>query len=386
MHTHDCTIGPPSSTGGSTVRLTIDQGALLNALHWVTRAVSARPAAPILTGVVLKANSALELSGFDYEMSTNALVEAHIDERGETLVGGHLLTSLIRSLPPTPVTIETQGNEVTVGSAQTTFTLPMMPLADYPTTPSIPEVLGSVKADDFLQAVTQTSVAADHGNALPILGGVYLESEGSTLYLVSTDRYRVAVRTLDWSPRDGDFTALVPARNLQQFSRAFDGASQANLLGTSQDMAVPSLGILLPTRSGVVTCLDGTYVPWRKLTKHAFTTRIELEVAPLLEAMKRVSLVAGRQPVELSFTDGEATLRADSDTNARAIDSLPAQIEGEDVTVIVNPGYFISGLSGMHTETVIIECNGPLKPMQLSTTDEIADAPGFRYVLMPIRP
>lgn len=368
------------------MRLTIDQGALLDALHWVTKAISARPATPILAGISLRSGTALELSGFDYELFANAVVNANIEEPGEVLVGGHLFASLIRSLPPTPVTIEVHGHELTVGSGHTTFTLPTMPVENYPTVPVMPEVLGSVESSKFLRAVTQTAIAADRGYAMPVLSGVYMESEGSILHLVSTDRYRVAVCTLEWSPSGGAFTALVPARHLQQFSRAFGDDSQASLLGTSNSTEVGSLGISLSTRSGIVTCLDGPYVPWRKLTKLSFTTRIELEVAPLLEAMKRVALVAGRHSAELSFTNNMVTLRAGSDTEARATDSLPSQLKGEDVTVIVNPGYFIGGLGAIHTETVVIECNGPLKPMQLSTTDEIAGAPGFRYILMPIRP
>ncbi|PIE27721.1 MAG: DNA polymerase III subunit beta [Micrococcales bacterium] len=368
------------------MRLTIDQSAFLDALQWATRAVDARPTMPILSGIMLHADELLHIGGFDYELSAESVVAADVAERGRVLVGGHLLSSLVRSLPAAPVVLETQESDLFIASGQTSFTLPLMPVEDYPTIPEVPPTLGTVPADDLLRAVNQTSVAADRGDTIPILGGVYLEAAGEILTFVSTDRYRVAVRILEWTPSAGDFTALVRACQLQQFSRAFGGVARAELLGTSDGATLSSLGIAVPSRSGVLSCLDGTYVPWRRLLKHSFDSRIEVEVAPLLEAMKRVSLVASRRITELTFTDGEVTVSASSDTNARATETLPSQHEGEELTVGVNPAYLIDGLAGVHTNTVVIACNGATKPMHLSSTDTIGDAASFRYVLMPIIP
>src|SRR5262249_36850647 len=80
--------------------------------------------------------------------------------------------------------------EITCGSAR--FTLPTMPVEDYPTLPEMPETAGTVEAGPFAAAVAQVAVAAGRDDTLPMLTGVRVELEGEKLTLLATDRYRRA--------------------------------------------------------------------------------------------------------------------------------------------------------------------------------------------------
>jgi DNA polymerase III sliding clamp (beta) subunit (PCNA family) len=75
-----------------------------------------------------------------------------------------------------------------------------------------------VRSDILTQAVAQVAIAAGHGDTLPVLTGVQVEIEGSTITLLATDRYRLAVRELEWNPRSPEVSvaALVPARVLAE--------------------------------------------------------------------------------------------------------------------------------------------------------------------------
>ena len=87
---------------------------------------------------------------------------------------------------------------LTCGSA--TFTLLTMPEDEYPALPDMPPAAGTIGSDAFATAVSQSATAAGRDDTLPALTGVRIEIEGDTLTLVSTDRYRLAVRELRWSP------------------------------------------------------------------------------------------------------------------------------------------------------------------------------------------
>ena len=86
----------------------------------------------------------------------------------------------------------------------------------------MPTATGTVKADDFATAVAQASAAAGRDEMLPLLTGVRLELEGSTISLMATDRFRASLRELSWYPERGDLSAqaLVPARVLGETARS----------------------------------------------------------------------------------------------------------------------------------------------------------------------
>ena len=83
----------------------------------------------------------------------------------------------------------------------------------------------------FANAVGQVAVAAGRDDTLPMLTGVRLEIEGSKLILAATDRFRLAVRELDWSPEDAaqSSAVLIPARTLSEVAKTLAGAGTVAL-------------------------------------------------------------------------------------------------------------------------------------------------------------
>src|SRR5439155_21331707 len=113
-----------------------------------------------------------------------------------------------------PVELSTDGTRVQVACGSARFTLPTLPLDEYPSLPEMPEVAGTLGSDAFAAAVSSVAVAAGRDDTLPVLTGVRIEIDGEGVTLAATDRYRLAVRTLRWKPIDPALqaTALVPAR------------------------------------------------------------------------------------------------------------------------------------------------------------------------------
>src|SRR6185312_5185601 len=109
---------------------------------------------------------------------------------------------------------------LTCGSAR--FSLPTMPVEDYPALPTLPEETGVVPTDLFAEAIGQVAVAAGRDDTLPMLTGIRVEIAGETVVLAATDRFRLAVRQLTWSTSSPDVEAavLVPAKTLAEAAKA----------------------------------------------------------------------------------------------------------------------------------------------------------------------
>ena len=203
------------------MRFMVERDALAEAVAWIARSLPSRPVLPVLSGLLLQAAAdGLTLSCFDYEVSARISIDADVTEPGTALVPGRLLAEITRSLPGHPVEVDDK-DDVTLTCGPASFSLVTLPIGEYPRLPELPRLAGTVDGGVFATAIGQVTPAASRDDTLPVITGVNVEIEGDTITLVATDRYRLAIRELDWNPaRPGtSSTLLVPARTLSDAAR-----------------------------------------------------------------------------------------------------------------------------------------------------------------------
>jgi len=175
------------------VKFVVERDELVDAVNWVSKSISNRPITTALLGIVIDAQDEITLSGSDLETAAKAKFKASISQKGKVLVPGRLLAEISRALPAKPVTFNLEGTRVLVTAGSAKFTLPTLPLVEYPTLPEIPTASGSLTSDLFATAVNQVAIAAGKDDSLPTLTGVFVEINKNQITLAATDRYRLAV-------------------------------------------------------------------------------------------------------------------------------------------------------------------------------------------------
>lgn len=369
----------------------LDRGVLADAVSWATRTLPVRPAMPILQGVriVADASGELQLSTFDYEVSAQITLAAEVESAGEVLVQGRMLSDIVRALPNKNVSVSLEGTklQVTCGSAR--FALATLPVEEYPQLPSMPPVAGSVDAHTLSEAIGQVTVAASKDDTLPLLTGVRMEIEGEKVTLMATDRYRLALRELTWNPSSpsASATALVRGRTLQEVARSLAAGSGVDI-ALSDDSSAHLIGFESSGRRTTSTLVDGDYPPVRRLFPDHTAITAVVATAPLIEAVKRVSLVAERNtPVRLTFTEGQVALEAGAGDDAQASEVLEAQLDGEDLVVGFNSGFLLDGLGALGTDFARLTFTDSIKPSVMSGQDSLEGSPdsSYKYLLMPMR-
>ena len=295
------------------MKLQVERDPLAEAVAWTARALPARPTAPVLAGMRLQAGSELTLSTFDYEVSAQSTIPVQADEPGTVLVSGRLLAEIVRSLPAKPVDLTTDGTRTTLKCGSATFTLMLLPAEEYPTLPTMPDTTGTVGADAFASAIHQVAIAAGRDDTLPALTGIRMEINEDTLTLVATDRYRLAIRELRWTPvAPGLSTAvLVPARVLGDTARQMTGGAEVSVaLSTTEGASDGIIGFEGSGRRTTTRLLSGEYPRYQTLLPSEFSAVAELPAAPFADAVKRVALVAERNtPVRLTFASERGAAR-----------------------------------------------------------------------------
>ncbi|MDO5033817.1 MAG: DNA polymerase III subunit beta [Actinomycetaceae bacterium] len=374
------------------MKFTVARDVLSEAVNWTARTVPTRPSVPILAGIRMEAaDGVLTLSSFDYEISTRSEIPADVEVAGEALVSGRLLASIAKSLPNNPVQFTLEGPKISLVCGTSHFTLATMSVDEYPPLPVLPEVRGTIDAQVFAQAIAQVSVAASSDDTIPLLTGVRMEIEDDTITLLGTDRYRLAMREFKWEPaQPGISTALlVKARVLGDVAKSMTSGGRVELAFSTEESGANSLiGFVSGSRRTTSTLMDGDYPPVRRLFPENTEIQAVVNRHELVEAVKRVSLVAEqRTSVRLKFEEGQVTLEAGTDDNAQASEVVGATLQGASLTTAFNPRFLEGGLGVLDTDFVKFSFTDPAKPAVI--TGQKSETEGqdvaFRYLIMPIR-
>lgn len=373
------------------MRFRVDRDVLAEAVTWTARSLPTRPPVPVLAGVRLQADSSgvVQLSSFDYEVSARSEIAADVSEPGTVLVSGRLLAEISRALPAKPVDVVLDGTKVSVTCGASRFSLLTMPVEDYPALPAMPDVVGAVAGDELTSAVAQVTVAASRDDTLPLLTGVRMEIEGEHITLLATDRYRLALRELTWRPARPDIsaTALVRARTLSDAAKSLGGSDQV-AVALSSGAGVDLIGFEAGGRHTTSLLVDGEYPAVRRLFPDETPIQAVVARQPLIEAARRVSLVAERNtPIRLAFSEGQVVLDAGQGDDAQASEALEASLVGDDITVAFNPQFLLDGLGALGTDFVRLSFTHPNKPVEFTGQGSLEgdDDKGYRYLLVPIR-
>ncbi|HWC35559.1 MAG TPA: DNA polymerase III subunit beta [Mycobacteriales bacterium] len=379
------------------MKIRVERDAFADAVAWASRILPQKAALPVLSGLRIDAGGdagpGVRLSGFDYEVSAQADLDVTVAEAGSVLVPGRLLAEITRSLPPAPIDLATDGSRVVVTCGASRFTLPTLPLEEYPTLPAMPAVSGTVGSDAFAAAVAAVAVAAGRDDALPVLTGIRVEIDGEQMTLAATDRYRLAVRTLRWQPEEPSMqaTALVPARTLADAAKSLTSGAHLSiaLLSTSAGSAGAGeglIGLAGGDRSTTSRLLDGEFPKYRSLLPETSTATANVNSAALTDAVRRVALVASRtSPIRLSFSADGIELEAGGLDDAAATESLPAEFEGEALSIAFNPTYLLDGLGSLDSDAATLSFTGPTKPAVLTGKSDGDGGSDHKYLLMPVR-
>lgn len=376
------------------MKFQVNRDVFSEAVSFAVKLLPQRTTLPILSGILIETiETGLKLSSFDYEVSSQTEITAEIDEPGRILVSGRLLADIASRLPNAPVVFSTDEGRITVSCGSANFTLLSMPVEEYPTLPEIAEQSGLLPAEAFATAVSQVAVAASRDDVTPVITGVQIEVSANNLTLVATDRYRVAVREIEWESADASadsITALVPARTLQEIGKTFGHSGTISVAITSTDER--ELIAFRADRKTVTSLLiKGNFPPVRRLFPESVENYAVINTAELIEAVRRVSLVLEREAaLRFTFNIDGLTLEAIGSEQAQASESIDAHLSGGDTVVSLKPAFLLDGLSAVRSEFVRIsftKTDNPNKPGPvLITSQSSKDQPGadnYKYLLQP---
>jgi DNA polymerase-3 subunit beta len=341
------------------MNINVQRATLADALATVAPTVDRRSTRPVLSHVLLVANSdGLTLETTDTDASTRHRIKADVTESGALCVPHRLLTEIARSASATQLTLSParSGNRLTVTAPGYSATLHTLPAEDFPDEPDDSDAVElNVDGAEFAAVIDTVQHAVGTDISRRALEGVSMVVQSGLLTLAATDGYRLAVAKCDVS--GADVTALVRPGVLRAVASSGAGAIAIRL---TDRRAVFDVG----TTVYAAQLIDATYPAYAAIVPKTHDTTVTVNRSELAQAVKAALLFARTSANIVTFaTEGDVlTLQAAGEDGETCLE-VDAQVQGAKLDPYrLNAAYVLDMLGALEGETVTARFTEPTRP------------------------
>ena len=366
---------------------------LSEAVSSVGRAVSGRSTLPILGHILTQpqGDGSLKLTATDLEIWMECRLTARIqqdmmdgdgDSAGFT-TPARLFAEMLSALPEADVLLSRPdgGNKIQVRCARSDYNLLGLPAEEFPALPDIaPTASFTVPGELLRDMIRHVLFAVSTDETRPVLTCVLMIFDGASLKMVATDTHRLAVRTAPLEGGEGNASANVPARAMNELLR-LAGDAESVTISIAPEHAKFEVG----TTTLITRLSTGQFPNYERVIPTSHDRKLTLEKGEFARAVKRAAIVArdNANRVVLETEGAQLILSAESGTVGSMREEIEVAREGDDITIAFNAKYMSDVLAIVETEGIVLELTEPLRPGILRP---IGDGAGdYLCVLMPMQ-
>ena len=385
------------------MKLSCLQENLARGLGVVGRAVASRSTLPITQNVMLSSDQGmLRLSATNLEIAITTWIGAMIEEEGAITVPHRLVTDLVNSLPSDRIDLDLRGPDpddpdqpaaggsvlhISCGRSRTHIN--GASADDFPPIPQVDSGFATnIDPSVLRQGIGLVAFSAASDESRPVLTGVELKLEESSLVMAAADGFRLAVYTGQLSePVAEALKVIVPARTMNEIQRLASEQSAPVQVTLSPEKG--QVMFKLEHVEVVSQLLQGNFPNYDQLIPERYETRAVMELDDLKRATQSAAVFArdGSNIVRLemmpqeSGEGGQLKVSARSEEVGDNLDELDIdQLDGEDAKIAFNVRYLMDIVNVLGRGKVALEVTNSSSPGVFRP----ADSDGYVHVVMPM--
>ncbi|MCB1906725.1 MAG: DNA polymerase III subunit beta [Rhodocyclaceae bacterium] len=358
--------------------------ALLGPLQSVAGIVEKRHTLPILSNVLIeKRGDALTMLATDIEIQIKTSAEGGGGgEDVSVTVGARKLHDILRALPDgAEIGLNLDDKRLLVKAGRSRFQLQTLPAADYPRlNPPTEDVVGfQVPQQVFKRQLAQVSYAMAHQDIRYYLNGLLMLVHGNALRMVTTDGHRLAFAE---TTIDGEFPAaevILPRKTVLELARQLGDSEEPLEITLAGNQAVFRFGPI----ELISKLIDGKFPDYERVIPQHHPTQLAFARVPLQAALQRAAILTNDKfrGVRLVLEPGSLKIISSNAEQEEAQEELEIDYQGAALDIGFNVTYLLDVLANVASDEVVVHLNDS----NSSALITVADMPGFKYVVMPMR-
>ena len=363
------------------MKLICSKSNLLHGVNIVSKAVPTRTTMAILECILIDASAnEIKLTANDMELGIETKIEGEIAERGVIALDAKIFSEIVRKLPDSDVTIETDASfKTTITCEKAQFNIVGKSGDDFSYIPYIERNEPIVMSQFTLKEVIRQTIfsIADNDNN-KLMTGELFEIEENDLKVVSLDGHRISIRNIELKNNYSHKKVVVPGKTLQEVSKILPGSAEDEV---SIFLTDNHIVFEFENTTVVSRLIEGEYFKIEQMLSSDYETKVKINKRELLDCIDRATLLVkegDKKPIIMNITDGTMELKINSFIGSMNEDIDIAK-EGKDILIGFNPKFFIDALRVIDEEEVTLYMVNPKAPCFIKD-----DEGTFIYLILPV--
>ena len=363
------------------MKLICSKSNLLHGVNIVSKAVPTRTTMAILECLLIDASAnEIKLTANDMELGIETKIEGEIAERGVIALDAKIFSEIVRKLPDSDVTIETDASfKTTITCEKAKFNIVGKSGDDFSYIPYIERNEPIVMSQFTLKEVIRQTIfsIADNDNN-KLMTGELFEIEENDLMVVSLDGHRISIRNIELKNNYSHKKVVVPGKTLQEVSKILPGSAEDEV---SIFLTDNHIVFEFENTTVVSRLIEGEYFKIEQMLSSDYETKVKINKRELLDCIDRATLLVkegDKKPIIMNITDDSMELKINSFIGSMNEDIDIAK-EGKDILIGFNPKFFIDALRVIDEEEVTLYMVNPKAPCFIKD-----DEGTFIYLILPV--
>ncbi len=365
------------------MRVIVSQGELEDKLNMASKAIAKKSVKPILSGFLFDiSDGEFKVFATDMETGVKALVVAdEVDGEAKFVVEAAFILDIVKNLPNDTVTLEyNEDGLLEIYAGRSKFSISTMEPSEFPDFVEV-EAEGFVEIDTAIleDMIDKVLFSAATDEFMRNLNGVYWEFFENNLRFVASDGFRLAL--IDQQLENSlDMNFLISLKSMKELQNVISntGEPSVRLKYDGKRLSVEAGDVIVVMRT-----VDADFPDYRRVLPTEYNLKITTSTNELMDALKRIMIVAkrGSEAVKIMSGEGELILETRSPDSGEGLESIDAEVEGSEITAAFNPKFLMDALKHIKSPEVELLFVSQSAPLKLKP----ADTEEYFYIIMPIR-
>ena len=363
------------------MKIICNKSDLLKGVNIALKAIPVRTTMTILECILIDASEdEIKFTSNDMELGIETKVKGEIVKRGKIALDAKFLYEIVRKLPDSEVTIETNSDFVAnISCEKANFTISGKSGEDFSYLPYIERDKSIVLSQfNLKEIIRQTifSIAENENNK--IMTGELFEVSGNILKVVSLDKFRVSIRKLELENSFDDIKVIVPGKTLNEISKILTGDNDSEVVIYFADNH-----ILFEFDDTIVLSrlIEGEYFKIEQMLSKDCNTKIRINKRDLLDCIDRATIYikeGNKKPVIFDIKDGSVKTSITS-AIGKMDEEIDIEKEGNDLKIGFDPKFLIDALKVIDDEYVSIHFMRSQEPCTIKNEEGT-----YLYLILPV--
>ena len=354
---------------------------LLSGLQIVSKAVPNKTTMSILECILVDATkNNIKLTANDMELGMETIIEGDIIEKGIIALDAKMFLDIVRKLPDSDVTIESDGSFRTlIKCEKANFTIIGKSGEDFSYLPIV-EKNNQVLISQFTlkEVIRQTIFSISDNENNKLMTGELFDINGNELKVVSLDGHRISIRKIELKDHYEPARLIVPGKTLNEISKIIPGDADKDVV-----ISFTNNHILFEFDDTLVVSrlIEGEYFKVEQMLSSDYETKVRVNKKELLNCIDRATLLVkegDKKPIIINITDGFIELKINS-TLGSMNEEIDVEKQGKDLLIGFNPKFLIDALRVIDDEEVDLYMVNSKAPCFIKNEEE-----SYIYLVLPV--